>query len=237
MHILTAPELDLLLPGQDELPSEDNQTMATQRHKMQMDLLIEGMDPWLAVREDGYVSGNMFVYFSKAQIKSQDFKGPDFFAVTGVPKKERKSWVVWEEEKAPDVVIELLSDSTAQYDKTEKKAVYQNKLRVSEYFWFDPWRPEDFAGFNLNHGHYEPKQSNDQGWFISESLGLALLRWPGIYRSVEATWLRWATLKGQILPTGHELAEQERQRAEAERQRADSLAAKLRELGVDPDHL
>lgn len=47
MHILTAPELDLLLPGQDELPSEDNQTMATQRHKIQMDLLIEGMDPWL----------------------------------------------------------------------------------------------------------------------------------------------------------------------------------------------
>lgn len=47
MHILTAPELDLLLPSQDELPSEDNQTMATQRHKIQMDLLIEGMDPWL----------------------------------------------------------------------------------------------------------------------------------------------------------------------------------------------
>jgi hypothetical protein len=28
---------------------------------------------------------------SQAQIKNQDFKGPDFFVVTGVCKKERKS--------------------------------------------------------------------------------------------------------------------------------------------------
>ncbi len=51
----------------------------------------------------------MFVYFSAAQLKSEDFRGPDFFAVLGVPKAERKSWVVWQEGKAPDVVIELLS--------------------------------------------------------------------------------------------------------------------------------
>ena len=32
-----------------------------------------------------------------------------------------------------------------------------------------------------------------------------------------------------------EVAEQERQRAEQEQQRAERLAAKLRELGLDPD--
>jgi Uma2 family endonuclease len=37
--------------------------------------------------------------------------------VLDVPRRERKSWVVWEEEKAPDVVIELLSESTAKKDK------------------------------------------------------------------------------------------------------------------------
>ena len=73
----------------------------------------------------------MFVYFSTAQLKNQDFKGPDFFAVLGVPKGERKSWVTWEEGKAPDVVIELLSESTAQIDKTEKKQIYQDKLGSS----------------------------------------------------------------------------------------------------------
>ncbi|PSB06179.1 hypothetical protein C7B76_30075, partial [filamentous cyanobacterium CCP2] len=43
----------------------------------------------------------------------------------------------------------------------------------------------------------------------------------GSYLGVEATWLRWAMLDGTLLPTGAELAEQERQRAEQERQRAE----------------
>ena len=238
------PEAELLLPGQDQLPSDDNQTMETQRHKMQMDLLIEGLDSWLEQRAEGYVGGNMFIYYSQAQIKSQDFKGPDFFAVTGVPNRERKSWVVWQEEKAPDVVIELLSESTAQYDKTEKKQVYQDKMRVSEYYWYDPWNPEDFAGFSLNHGQYEPKPFNEQGWLLSHALGLALIRWTGTYRGVNTTWLRWATLDGDLLATGKELAQQAQQQADQAQQQADQaqqraklLADKLRELGVDPDAL
>ncbi len=56
------------------------------------------------------------------------------------------------------------------------------------------------------------------------------MRWAGSYRNVEATWLRWASLAGEILPTGQELARRERQRAEL-------LADKLRELGIDPDDL
>jgi hypothetical protein len=38
-----------------------------------------------------------------------------------------------------------------------------------------------------------------------------------------------------LLLSGDERAEQEKQRAEQEKQRADRLAAKLRELGCDPD--
>jgi len=239
---ITVPPANLLtLPNQDQLPCDDGEPMETQRHKMQMDLLIEGLDSWLEEREDGYVGGNMFIYFSQAQIKNQDFKGPDFFAVTGVSKKERKSWVVWEEEKAPDVVIELLSESTANHDKTQKKQIYQDKMRVSEYFWYDPFNPEDFAGFNLINGSYQPLALNKKGWYASQSLGLNLVRWSGKYRSVEAVWLRWATQEGEILPTGQELAKQSLQQAkiaqqkfEQERLRGDRLEAQLRALGVEP---
>jgi Uma2 family endonuclease len=115
----------VLPPTQDELPCCDGIPMETQRHQLQMEFLKNQLLPWLAQREDGYVGGNMFIYFSLAQVRNQDFRGSDFFAVLGVPKKERKSWVVWEEGKAPDVVIELLSDSTAERDKTEKKQIYQ----------------------------------------------------------------------------------------------------------------
>jgi hypothetical protein len=186
----------------------------------------------------------MFVYFSTAQLKNQDFKGPDFFAVLGVPKGERKSWVTWEEGKAPDVVIELLSESTTQIDKTEKKKIYQDKLRVPEYFWYDPFNPEDFAEFVLVDGLYEPRQPNEKGWLISGRLGLALVRWQGKYRGVTTVWIRWATLDGILLPTPRELAEEAQQKAEAAQQKAEAaeekaerLAAKLRELGINPESL
>ncbi|NEO28266.1 MAG: Uma2 family endonuclease, partial [Kamptonema sp. SIO4C4] len=133
-------ELNIPLPPtQEELPYDDGEPMETQRHQDQMTMLIYTLSPWIEQREDGYTGGNMFVYFSLEQVRSQDFKGPDFFAVLGVPKGERRSWVVWEEGKGPDVVIELLSSSTANVDKGEKKRIYQDQLRVPEYYWFDPF--------------------------------------------------------------------------------------------------
>ena len=70
-------------PTQYELPYDDGEPMETQRHKVQMDLLIDTMEVWLTRRDDGYTSGNMFVYYSLAQVKKQDFKGPDFFCGAG----------------------------------------------------------------------------------------------------------------------------------------------------------
>ena len=94
-----------------------------------------------------------------------------------------------------------------------------------------------FMSFNMSAwgGPLQRLVFNEQGWLISQSLELALIRWSGTYRGVTAVWLRWATLQGQILPTGRELAERERLRAEQEHQRAEKLAKKLRSLGVDLD--
>ncbi|OUL35836.1 hypothetical protein BV372_09600 [Nostoc sp. T09] len=221
---LAAPDVKFP-PTQAELPYDDGIPMESQRHKMQMELLIDVVETWLEQREDGYASGNMFVYFSLAQLKNQDFRGPDFFAVLGVPKGERRSWVVWEEGKGPDVVIELLSPATAATDKDEKKLIYQNQMRVPEYFWFDPFNPDDWAGFSLGSGVYQPIVANAENKLVSQALGLALLRWQGTYKGVNTTWLRWATLDGELLPTAEEKArqwaEQERQRAEQETQRAE----------------
>ncbi|WP_013324718.1 Uma2 family endonuclease [Gloeothece verrucosa] len=213
------------LPTQDELPCDDGVPMETQRHKIQLDLLIDGLLLWLEQRQDGYVGGNMFLYYSMAQLRNQDFLGPDFFAVIDVPKVERKSWVVWQEEKAPDVIIELLSESTASQDKNQKKLIYQNQLRIPEYYWFDPFNPDDWAGFSLQNGTYQLIETDAHNQLISQRLGLALTRWYGIYKGIETTWLRWANLEGDILFTPEEYqkqrAEQEHQRAEQEHQRAE----------------
>ncbi len=214
---LTTPDVKLP-PTQAELPYDDGMPMESQRHKVQMELLIDVVETWLEQREDGYASGNMFVYFSLAQVKNQDFRGPDFFAVLGVPKGERRSWVVWEEGKGPDVVIELLSPGTAATDKNEKKLIYQNQMRVPEYFWFDPFNPDDWAGFSLGSGVYQSITPNTENQLVSQALGLALLRWQGSYKGINTTWLRWATMDGELLPTAEE---KERQRADAQEQRAD----------------
>ncbi|QIR37569.1 Uma2 family endonuclease [Tolypothrix sp. PCC 7910] len=203
-------------PTQAELPFDDGVPMESARHKAQMDLLIDALIPWLSHREDGFVGGNMFVYYSLAQVRNKDFKGPDFFVVLGVPKGERKSWVVWEEGKAPDVVIELLSESTAAADKNEKKLIYQNQMRVPEYFWYDPFNPDDWAGFSIQQRVYQPLIPNERNQLVSESLGLALQPWQGNYKGIDATWLRWATLEGELLPTPEEQERQRADRAEAQ---------------------
>jgi hypothetical protein len=180
----------------------------------------------------------MFVYFSLEQVRNQDFRGPDFFAVLDVPKRERKSWVVWQEGKGPDVVIELLLESTAAVDKGEKKQVYQDCLQVPEYFWFDPFSAE-WAGFALRHGVYEPIAEDAQGRLCSKKLELALVRWDGSYHEVEARWLRWATLAGELLPTPQEALAHEQRQAEAAQQRAAELEALLARyrarFGEDPE--
>ncbi|MBC7971261.1 MAG: Uma2 family endonuclease [Verrucomicrobia bacterium] len=221
-------------PTQADLPCDDGEPMETQRHKVQMELLIDALLPWLDARDHGYVGGNMFVYYSLAQVRNQDFKGPDFFAVLDVPKGERRSWVSWEEGKTPDVVIELLSESTATADKGEKKRIYQTQMHVPEYFWYDPFNPNDWAGFQLQGGGYQAILPNEQGHLVSQMLGLALMRWQGDYKGIEALWLRWVQRDGTLLLTSAEQenqrAERENQRAEQERQRADRAESQVAQI-------
>jgi len=218
-----------LPPTEDELPYDDREPMETFRHVLQMYLLILPLKRYWADRNDVFVGGNMFVYFSPDQVKNYDFKGPDVFVVQGVANRERKSWVVWQEGKGPDVVIELLSESTAHNDKTEKKQVYQDRLRVPEYFWYDPFGAE-LAGFSLQDGVYVPITPDSDGRLVSQQTQLKLTRWSGEYAGFEATWLRWATAQGQILPTAEEAAAEEHQRAQEEHQRAEEEHQRAKDL-------
>jgi hypothetical protein len=87
------------------------------------------------------------IYYSPNQLKSEDFRGPDFFVVLGAEKKERKSWVVWQEDgKYPNVIVELLSDSTASVDRGLKKEIYQNTFRTptTSGFILTLWNSKDF---------------------------------------------------------------------------------------------
>ncbi|MGK7889445.1 MAG: Uma2 family endonuclease [Leptolyngbyaceae cyanobacterium] len=214
----------------------DEPTMETDQHLRQMLLLISCLDWLWQDRNDFFASGNLTIYFSPKQIKSQDFRGPDFFVVLDTERRSRKSWVIWEEDgKYPNVIVEILSDSTANADRGTKKEIYQNTFRTPEYFWFDPDTLE-FKGFLLVGGRYEPMVPNAVGQCWSQQLELFL--------GVENNSLRFFTPEGTLVPTPAEAAtqaQQEVQQAQQEvqqaQQEAQRLAEKLRELGVDPDVL
>ncbi len=214
-----AVEYDVALPPtQDELPYSDGVPMESERHVLQMQLLMDTLRSHWSDR-DVFIGGNMFVYFSLQQVRNRDFRGPDFFVVLDVPRGERKSWVIWEEGKGPDVVIELLSESTAEEDQGRKMRVYQDRMRVPEYYWYDPFSAE-LAGFKLSNRQYAPLAPDDTGRLSSDTLGLRLTRWTGTYKSLEATWLRFAQPDGTLLPTTDE-------QAEAAQRRAAELEARL----------
>src|SRR5262249_18759558 len=107
-----------------------------------------------------------------------------------------------------------------------------------DYFWFDPETLE-LAGFHLVDGRYEPLAPDAQGRLVSAQLGLLL----GLHEGQ----LRFFTPEGVLLPTAKELAraaaaatqqaEAGTEEAEAAKQQAERMAAKLRELGIDPDSL
>lgn len=230
---------EIIFPPSDLL--SDEPPLESDLHLRQMVLLIQCLE-WLwreggpTARQDFYVSGNLTIYYSPQQIKSRDFRGPDFFVVLGTEHKPRKSWVVWEENgKYPNVIVEILSGSTAATDRGFKKKLYQDTFRTPDYFWFDPETLE-FAGFFLTSGQYQPIEPNAQGWLWSQQLGLYL----GIYENK----LRFFTTDGQLVSSPQETAEiaqqqaeRAQQQAEEERRQKDLLLAKLRERGIDPNSL
>ena len=198
-------------------------------HLQQLLLLLKCLDWLWKDREDYFAAGNLTIYYSPNQKKSESFRGPDFFVVLNAERKPRKSWVVWEEGgKYPHVIVELLSNSTAGVDRGEKKRIYQEIFRTPDYFWFSPDTLE-FQGFHLVDGKYQDIHPNEQGWLWSQQLQLFL----GICEQK----LRFFTPEGSRVPTPEEAANTAQQQLELERQHKEKLAAKLRELNIDPDTL
>jgi Uma2 family endonuclease len=218
------------LPGQDELPSDDGESMETEFHDAQAALLKDSLiEAWQA-RRDFFVAGNMFVYFSEHQIRGNDFRGPDVFVVLDVERKARKSWVAWEEGgRLPDVVVELTSPSTVHVDRGDKMQIYAQIWRTPAYFIFDP-ESEKLEGFALDTARrvYVLLVADPSGDFPVGPLGLRIGLRPTRYREHERRFVRWIDDEGKALPTAQE-------RAERERERADALERELRALREQRD--
>ena len=230
-----------------DLIFDDGEPLESNRHRIAMNVLIDSALAALADRPDSFAGGNMFVYYSQDQAMNRDFRGPDFFVALDVDdNRERQGWVIWQEGgRYPDVIVELLSPSTATVDRNVKKTLYERVFRTADYFIFDPFDASAFEGWHLVNQHYQPLQPNDQGWLWCETLGLWLGVWDGSIRREPPTgtcsWLRFYNRDNHLILLPEEQAEQERMRAEQSEtqltQERDRLRDLLRARGIDPDEM
>jgi Uma2 family endonuclease len=216
---LTAKQFADLMPDATQIESDEPE-MESSLHYAQLALLVSCLEWLWCDRTDFFIGANLTIYFSRQQLKNRDFRGPDFFLVKQTQKHPRKSWVVWEEEgKYPNLIIELLFNSTAETDRALKKMLYQKRFHTHEYFWFSPDTLE-FAGFRLSGQQYQPIALDQAGLCWSEELELSL--------GIQDGQLRYFDTQGQLILTPEE-------DAKLAQQQVKRLAEQLRSLGIEPE--
>ncbi|HYU35906.1 MAG TPA: Uma2 family endonuclease [Thermoanaerobaculia bacterium] len=213
-----------------DLVESDGEPLDSNWERIQMNLLIDVIRQAMAERgrTDFFTGGNMFIYHSLEQARDVArgrpyLRGPDVFFVGGVEDHDRNVWTSWREGgRLPEVIVELLSPSTAKIDRTTKRDFYARIFRTPEYFLYEP-RTEELDGLRLAGDVYVPLLPDAEGRIWSEKLGLKLGLWRGLRTGVETTWVRLFEPSGRLIPTAEEA---ERQRAEAEHRRAEAADAR-----------
>lgn len=209
------PKADVVYPESDGQPMANN--------TVQFEWIVslkQNLDRLVLPGTDIFVAGDLFWY--PVEGRSDICVAPDVLVAIGRPKGKRGSYRQWNEENiAPQIVIEIISPSNTVKEMAQKVRFFQ-KYGVQEYYVYDPeenaldiWQRE---GIRLVGG------SAPEEW-VSPLLGIKLVRSPEslmIYH-----------------PDGKPFTsyQEECDRANQEQERAEKLAAKLRELGVDPDTL
>jgi Uma2 family endonuclease len=225
-------ELAEFLEGWVEPPTDlifdDGVPLESTQHRIAMNVLIRSYQHYRGEQTNYFVGGNMFVYYSREQVKHRDFRGPDFFVVLDVDGTiDRPGWVIWDEGgRYPDVIIELMSPSTAHIDLGAKKQLYDQTFGIKDYFVYNPFDATSFQGWTRSNG-FQPIAPDARGWLWCNSLGLWLGPWEGSIQRISMNWLRFYDRDGNLVLLPEE----------AEAQRADRLAQRLRDLGVNPDEI
>ena len=219
-------------PGPDELRLPDCEAEPVPQNTRQLFVIVESVGTlrqhWLG-RRDVFVGGDQFVYWHRKKAPVS----PDVLVAFGVAGRHHRSYVVWEEGKPPDFVLEVVSPSSGERDEKEKPEIYA-EMGVPEYFWYDPKGKLEpaLAGFELCDGEYAPRPEETVAEGVvgirSEVLGLSLCIQPTT-EPYECALHWYDQAAGKFLPARRELAEDSRRLAEAERQ-AEASAARVAEL-------
>ncbi|MBP0012874.1 MAG: Uma2 family endonuclease [Roseofilum sp. SBFL] len=236
------------LPSAQDLPDSDETPVDNELQDLIPTLLKAMLASIWSERMDWFFGVDMGVYTDP----NQPAIVPDGFLSIGVPRiideGLRLSYVLWEEQQVPTLVLEVVS-KTPRGEYVEKKQKYA-QLGVLYYVIYNPLRKkkQKLEVYQLEGGKYQLLSGEPIG--LSQ-LNLGIGRDRGTYQGITREWLYWYDENGDRYPTPEERAESaereletERQEKELERDRADraeldlqQLREKLKQLNIDPDAL
>jgi len=203
-------------------PDSDGQPMADNTIQFECIVTIKGnLELLFADHPDVFVAGDLLWYPVEGNAEIR--QAPDVMVAFGRPKGHRRSYKQWEEGNIPpQVVFEVWSPGDRVSQMLDKLAFY-DRYGVEEYYLYYPESGE-WDGWTRQEGRLTPI-SQMEGW-RSPRLGIRFEKGKdaevGLFYPDGRKFLSFLEL-GQL--------------AEAEHQRAERLAAKLREMGIDPNQI
>jgi Uma2 family endonuclease len=239
-----------------DYPDDDGEPMSDNTLQFKWIVVIkEGLEALFRRIPSVFVAGNLLWYAVEGDPAIRC--APDVMVVFGRPKRRRGSYTQWEEDDIPpQVVFELLSPGNRPGEMTGKFEFY-DKYGVLEYFIYDP-DSGLLEGWVRAGNHLKPV--TEMAHFISPQLGIRFepgegpdnltivgpdgerfLTYSELIDQRQAAEIRaeherqQKELERQQKELERQQKEAERQLKEAEHKRAERYAAKLRELGIDPD--
>jgi Uma2 family endonuclease len=234
------------LPSAEDLPDSDDTPVDNELQDLIPGLLKTILALIWSERMDWFFGVDMGIYYDP----DKPAIVPDGFLSIGVPRiidsDLRLSYVLWEEQKLPIMVLEVVSQ-TRRGEYTQKKQEYA-ELGILYYVIYNPLRKrkQRLEVYKLENGKYQ-LLPGEAVWLSELNLGIG--REEGKYQGITREWLYWYDEQRKRYLTAEELLQQERERAEFERQRAEferkkaeferlrsqRLEEMLRSHGIDPN--
>jgi Uma2 family endonuclease len=211
-------------------PIDNGEPLANDtEHLKWITFVKNGLDDWFGERQDVFVAADLLWY--PVERRPDISKAPDVMVVLNHPAGDRSSYLQWEEgDRPPNIVFEFISKGNSADEMLEKHDFYSS-FGCDEYFLYD-YRRGKFRAFLRDGERGLLQQAADaEGSWSSPLLGMRF----GLDEQGRL-WIRRPD--GKLMETQRQIsarAEAEAQRADEATQRADQLAAKLREMGIDPD--
>ena len=221
-------------PTQIEYPDSDGKPMSDNTKQFRWITIVKYNLDWLFTNDENvFIAGDLLWYPVEGNPKRR--VAPDVMVVFGRPKGDRGSYKQWQEAGiAPQVVFEILSPGNTANEMAAKLAFY-DRHDVSEYYVYEPDTNALSGWERLD--DYLTEIPVMQDW-TSPRLGIKFdLSTPPelqIYRPDGEIFLTFEQVSQQLESVTRTLSETEQALSTAASQNQ-QLAAKLRELGIDPD--